>query len=351
MRKWGMKSICLLFLMLFMVVNAAPSLNAAPPPPPPVPEVRVQMYNGNTTPHNNTIFPWFKIINVGRVPVNLEEVKIRYYYTIDGERRQNFWCDWCTIGAGNVTGRFERIHPPRRGADYYFELGFKREAGFLHPRQSIEVHTRLAKVDWSNYNQMNDYSFNPRARTYEDWDKITVHLLFMVVNAAPSLNAAPPPPPPVPEVRVQMYNGNTTPHNNTIFPWFKIINVGRVPVNLEEVKIRYYYTIDGERRQNFWCDWCTIGAGNVTGRFERIHPPRRGADYYFELGFKREAGFLHPRQSIEVHTRLAKVDWSNYNQMNDYSFNPRARTYVDWDKITVHFEKPRPHWPSERHRW
>ncbi len=164
-------------------------------------------------------------------------------------------------------------------------------------------------------------------------------MLFILVNAVSNLHAAPPHSAPVPGVRVQMYNGNTSPVNNTIFPWFKITNTGRVPVKLADLKIRYYYTIDGERRQNFWCDWCTIGAQHVTGRFERIHPPRRGADYYFELGFRPEAGRLEPGRSIEVHNRLAKADWSNYNQKNDYSFNPRARTYVDWDKITVHYER------------
>ena len=152
---------------------------------------------------------------------------------------------------------------------------------------------------------------------------------LIVFNALPIMATATP-------LLVRMYNGNTAAQINTIFPWFKITNTGSAPVNLAEVKIRYYYTIDGEKPQRFWCDWSNIGAGNVTGTFVKLKTPFSGADHYFELGFKPGAGTIKPGQSVEAQNRFAKHDWSNYNQTNDYSFNPTARTYVDWDKITVH---------------
>ena len=136
-------------------------------------------------------------------------------------------------------------------------------------------------------------------------------------------------------LRVQMYNGNTAPEINTIFPWFKITNISENPIDLATVKIRYFYTIDGEKPQNFWCDWSTIGSQNVTGTFTKLASPFTGADYYFELGFKSSAGMIRPGQVVEVHNRFAKTDWSNYRQNNDYSFNPTAKTYADSNKITV----------------
>ena len=134
---------------------------------------------------------------------------------------------------------------------------------------------------------------------------------------------------------VQMYNGNTAAEINTIFPWFKITNTSANSVDLATVKIRYFYTIDGEKPQNFWCDWSTIGSQNVTGTFIKLASPFTGADHYFELGFKSSAGMIRPGQVVEVHNRFAKTDWSNYRQNNDYSFNPTAKTYADTDKITV----------------
>jgi hypothetical protein len=134
---------------------------------------------------------------------------------------------------------------------------------------------------------------------------------------------------------VQMYNGNTAPLINKIFPRFKITNNGLEPVDLSDVKIRYYYTIDGERPQKFWCDWSTIGAQNVTGTFAKVEPATIGTDYYFEVGFTSNAGSIQPGQSIKVHNRIAKDDWSNYNQTDDYSFNPTAQTYQSTDKIKV----------------
>ena len=169
MTKSGIRLIFSLLIAICVFFNALPIMATATP-------LLVRMYNGNTAAQINTIFPWFKITNTGSAPVNLAEVKIRYYYTIDGEKPQRFWCDWSNIGAGNVTGTFVKLKTPFSGADHYFELGFKPGAGTIKPGQSVEAQNRFAKHDWSNYNQTNDYSFNPTARAYVDWDKITVHL-------------------------------------------------------------------------------------------------------------------------------------------------------------------------------
>ncbi|WP_252891755.1 hypothetical protein [Thermoclostridium stercorarium] len=40
--------------------------------------------------------------------------------------------------------------------------------------------------------------------------------------------------------------------------------------------------------------------------------------------------------SIEVQGRFSKIDWTDYTQTNDYSFNPTASSYVDFNKITAY---------------
>jgi len=137
-------------------------------------------------------------------------------------------------------------------------------------------------------------------------------------------------------VKIQMFNGTTTGTTNVLNPKLKLINTGTTAVNLSNVTIRYYYTIDGERTQNFYCDWATVGNNNITSKFVKMTTAKTGADYYLEIGFTSSAGTLQPGASTEIQTRFAKSDWTNYTQTGDYSFNSSATGYVDWNKTTAY---------------
>jgi mannan endo-1,4-beta-mannosidase len=133
---------------------------------------------------------------------------------------------------------------------------------------------------------------------------------------------------------VQSFNGNTSSSTNGISPKFKLINNGNTDINLSDIKLRYYYTINGEQAQNFWCDWASIGSGNVESKFVKMTTPVAGADYYLEITFKALAGTLKPGQSAEIQARFSKMDWSNYGQADDYSFQSSDTQYVNCDKVT-----------------
>ncbi len=135
-------------------------------------------------------------------------------------------------------------------------------------------------------------------------------------------------------LKLQMFNGNTSAQANGISPKFKLFNTGDKSIGLSDVKIRYYYTIDGEKAQNFWCDWSTAGSGNVTGAFVKLPQAKTGADYYLEIGFTQGAGELLPGQAIEVQARFSKADWSDYTQTGDYSFSGTGNSYADWNNVT-----------------
>ncbi len=132
------------------------------------------------------------------------------------------------------------------------------------------------------------------------------------------------------------YNSTRTAQINTISPRFKLTNTGDESIALSDVKLRYYYTKDGNQAQSFWCDWSSAGSSNVTGNFVTMDNPKTGADCYLEIGFTAAAGNLAVNQSIEVQIRIAKADWTNYNQSNDYSFHADADSYAAWDKITAY---------------
>ncbi len=133
---------------------------------------------------------------------------------------------------------------------------------------------------------------------------------------------------------IQSYNGNTSASTNGLSPRFKLVNNGNSDINISDIKIRYYYTIDGEISQNFWCDWASIGSANVKGEFVKLTNSVAGADYYLEITFTTSAGTLKPGQSAEVQARFSKSNWTNYNQADDYSFNASSTQYINYDKVT-----------------
>ncbi|MFZ5990098.1 MAG: glycoside hydrolase family 9 protein [Bacillota bacterium] len=156
----------------------------------------------------------------------------------------------------------------------------------------------------------------------------------------PTPTPAAPTPTPTPTqatsggLKVQFYSGSLSGTTNGISPKIKITNTGTTSINLADVKVRYYYTINGEQAQNFFVDWASVASSSVTGSFVKMTTPTTAADYYLEIGFTSGAGSLAAGASVEVQVRFSKTDWSNYTQTDDYSFNSSATTYVDWNKVT-----------------
>jgi hypothetical protein len=133
---------------------------------------------------------------------------------------------------------------------------------------------------------------------------------------------------------VQFYNQSTAATTNQLYLNFKLLNTGTSAVTLSNVKIRYYYTSDGTQAQTFYSDYSTLGSSNVNGTFVTMSTPKTGADTYVEVGFTSGAGSLAAGANAVAQARVAKSDWSNYTQTNDYSFNSTGTTYVDWTKVT-----------------
>jgi hypothetical protein len=136
------------------------------------------------------------------------------------------------------------------------------------------------------------------------------------------------------QVKLQFYNGDTQAATNFILLNIRVINPGTTPLYLDKMNIQYYYTINGETDQNFVCDYATVGSMNVSGSFVKMPTPKVGADYYLEIRFNNDAGILAPSDNIIVQARIAKSNGAQYTQTDDYSFNPKSNTFVDWARIT-----------------
>ena len=153
--------------------------------------------------------------------------------------------------------------------------------------------------------------------------------------ATPTPTVGPATPTPAPgTIKVQFYNQSTAATSNQLYCDFQLINTGTSAVSLSTVTMRYYYTEDGAQAQNFYCDYSSAGTGNITGTIVAMSPTYSTADHYLQIGFTSGAGNIAAGAGVTVQTRVAKSDWSNYTQTNDYSFNSSATTFVDWTETT-----------------
>ncbi|MGF7031640.1 endo-1,4-beta-xylanase [Paenibacillus mucilaginosus] len=140
---------------------------------------------------------------------------------------------------------------------------------------------------------------------------------------------------PAGSLAVQYRAGNTNAADNTIGPQFNIKNTGTTAVKLSGLKLRYYFTKEGASSLNSWVDWAQIGSDNVLRSFGEAAGP--GADTYVELGFTDTAGSIPAGgQTGDIQLRIAKSDWSAFNEAGDYSFDPTKTGYADWNRVTLH---------------
>jgi mannan endo-1,4-beta-mannosidase len=120
-------------------------------------------------------------------------------------------------------------------------------------------------------------------------------------------------------------------------PVIDIVNAGTTTVAMSELTVRYWYTEDGARSQTYSCDYTPRGCETLTTRFVPISPAASGADNYLEIGFTSAAGTLAPGQSFgAIQSRFAKSDYTDFDQTNDYSYDPTKTALADWEHITLY---------------
>jgi hypothetical protein len=105
-----------------------------------------------------------------------------------------------------------------------------------------------------------------------------------------------------------------------------------VPVN--QIAVRYWYTINGEAGQEYAIDYSNPSGASF--QFVKVVPARMNADYYAEMRLTA-SGDLAMGQTAELHIRFHKAGYQgNYDQKDDYSYGVGHTALGDWPKITAY---------------
>jgi hypothetical protein len=211
------------------------------------------------------------------------------------------------------------------------EYGFEPAAGnLLAGGNSGVIQSRLNNTNYASLSEADDHSYFANT-SYAVNNKITVYRNGKLVSGVEPAVLA-----PVVALKVQSESRKS--NSNTISTYLVISNEGNVPVEYKDISVRYWFTSEGTSPLNYWIDYAMMGNANLSGQFVGLSPALTGADAYFELKMSASAGSLYPQGNTgNIQYRIAKSDWSNFNQLNDHSYKPVA-PFSDNTKITVYYK-------------
>ena len=108
-------------------------------------------------------------------------------------------------------------------------------------------------------------------------------------------------------------------------------------VSLSDVKIRYYFTSDSNTNDVVYVDnvglslsespWYAALTSSTNAKVYKMDNPTATADSYIEITFSG-ADYNLAKGNLQMGLRMAKSDWSQYNQSNDYSYTNGAVVLV-----------------------
>lgn len=141
-----------------------------------------------------------------------------------------------------------------------------------------------------------------------------------------------PTPEPITDLLLMYQCGEALIITSNIKVNIRIMSRDTKEIALSDVTLKYYYTKDGDSTEKVVIDRASIRKSDI------IATPEDG---YIHIGFTEDAGILEEYNSVDLHLRFYKNDYTNYDQSDDYSFDPMVNNdyyrkitmYVDEDKI------------------
>jgi len=135
-------------------------------------------------------------------------------------------------------------------------------------------------------------------------------------------------------LKLEFYNRDKQKRTQGISLDFKITNTGSSIIDLKDLKIRYYFTKEGESALVYSSYYFSHGEeSEVHGKFVS-HPSAYRTDHYIEIYF--DQGTLLPNKEVYAFGSITQEDWGYFEQYNDYSFDSESKDFTVQDKITVY---------------
>jgi hypothetical protein len=175
-----------------------------------------------------------------------------------------------------------------------------------------------------------------------NWDRQNLELLRTVPGSAFEV-VLPQYPEPVQtaasatQLKLQYHTADTNATDNILQPVFNIVNTGSGYGVLSELKFRYYFTNEGGNTLQVVCVYAPMGCDTLKLTIVKLPAPLDRANTYVEIAFNSRAGTIFPGQQTDsIQIRINKMDWSNFTESNDYSYNGSLTAFGDWRRITMY---------------
>lgn len=107
---------------------------------------------------------------------------------------------------------------------------------------------------------------------------------------------------------------------NQLYPNLRLRNLGSVPVQVKNIKFRYRYTREGGATESYMLDYSPYTVTRSIGAL--------GAERALDLTIASSATVAAGQVSGEIQGRVAKSDWSNFDQSNDFSYLQTATSWT-----------------------
>lgn len=297
----------------------------------PLPQLSVyHLDDGGNKPinSNNRLRPYLQIANQGLAPVPYSELTVRYWLTVDDfAPLTNLQVYYAPFGADKVRMKYVPLDQPRQNAFGYVEYSFDASAAALAPgTRSGPIENGIGKADWTPMDEANDYSYAPNT-SYTQNRQITLYRNGTLVWGVE-------PPLVTPKRQLKVYSINPgEPVANSINVRLLVENEGNIPINYNDLRVRYYFTADDSRPLSFTVVNSALGEQHIKGYFVRLNPPAQKADTYREITFF-QLDKLYPLSGTGlIQFRITKP--GSFTQTNDYSYAP-GQEWVENPRIVLY---------------
>ncbi|WP_047419474.1 DUF5722 domain-containing protein [Cellulophaga sp. Hel_I_12] len=281
--------------------------------------------------NNNSVKPQLKLRNEADYAVDLNRLSVRYWLTAEDFSPLNFYVDYAQLGTSDVNGAFVALDQPRNGANYYLEMTFDTNKKIAALGNSGEIKTRIAKSNWTNFDEGDDFSYSNHNQ-YLETNTITVYWDGQLIwGNEPEVATI-----QRPELIVMHQNKDGV-TNNSMKPNIRILNAGNQNVPLKDVTLRYWFTPESAITLNYNIDYSIINSNKINVDFKISDVVYDGASNYFEVSFQESTGNLFAfSETGEMRFRINKQDWSNFNESDDFSYRSTGNVYAENMKITAY---------------